>query len=175
MQEVAERKRKENIGEYIIYMYQMEDLIRAYDFDMEALQQYMVSHYPIAQQDKAAVIKWYQELAEEMEKRGIRESGHLPEVQKVVNDLAKLHWRLLKEDKEYFQIYQEAKPMVVDHVLAAGDKEIGHEIQVCLNGVYGLLLCRLHGKEVEEDLLKAAENFGRVLGYLSRCYGEGDR
>jgi hypothetical protein len=170
MQEVAERKRKENIGEYIIYMYQMEDLIRAYDFNMDALQQYMVSHYPIEDKGKAEVGRWFKNLAEEMEKEGIRKSGHLPAIQRIVNELAKLHWRLLKEDKAYFQIYQEAKPFVVDHVLAAGGKEVGHEIQVCLNGVYGLLLCRLHGQKVEDDLLSAAEKFGKLLAYLSHCY-----
>ena len=172
MQEVAERKRNENIGEYIVYMYQMEDLIRAYDFDMEALQQYLVSHYPIEDREKAEVTHWFKDLAGEMEKAGIRESGHLPAVQRIVNELARLHWGLLKEDKAYFQIYQEAKPFVVDHVLAADGQEVGHEIQVCVNGIYGLLLCRLHGKKVDEELLNAAEKFGKVLGYLSHCYPE---
>jgi hypothetical protein len=170
MQEVTERKRSENIGEYIVYMYQMEDLIRAYDFDLEALQQYLVSHYPIEDREKAEVTRWFKGLAGEMEKAGIRESGHLPAVQRIVNELAKLHWGLLKEDKDYFQVYQEAKPFVVDHVLAAEGQEVGHEIQVCINGVYGLLLCRLHGQKVPDELLEAAEKFGKVLGYLSHCY-----
>ena len=32
---IARRKRKENIAEYLLYMWQVEDLIRANNFDMD--------------------------------------------------------------------------------------------------------------------------------------------
>ena len=34
---VARQKRKENIAEYLLYMWQVEDLIRANRFDMDAI------------------------------------------------------------------------------------------------------------------------------------------
>ena len=33
---IAQQKLKENIAEYILYMYQIEDVVRAYHFDLEA-------------------------------------------------------------------------------------------------------------------------------------------
>ena len=34
---IAQQKLKENIAEYILYMYQIEDVIRAYNFDLERI------------------------------------------------------------------------------------------------------------------------------------------
>jgi len=34
---IAQQKLKENIAEYILYMYQIEDVIRAYKFDLERI------------------------------------------------------------------------------------------------------------------------------------------
>ena len=34
---VAQQKLKENIAEYILYMYQIEDVIRAYQFDLDSI------------------------------------------------------------------------------------------------------------------------------------------
>ena len=39
MKSVAENKKKQNISEYIIYMYQMEDLVRSYHFNLEEIEQ----------------------------------------------------------------------------------------------------------------------------------------
>jgi hypothetical protein len=86
--------------------------------------------------------------------------------------LARIHWDLLKEDREYFDIYQQVKPHILDFVSAAQDKNLGHEIQICLNGIYGLLLSRLTGQKVTGELQKSAEAFGSVLSYLSFVYQE---
>ena len=34
---IAQQKLKENIAEYVLYMYQIEDVVRAYHFDLEAI------------------------------------------------------------------------------------------------------------------------------------------
>ena len=34
---VAQQKLQENIAEYILYMYQIEDVVRAYNFDIEEI------------------------------------------------------------------------------------------------------------------------------------------
>jgi hypothetical protein len=39
---VANQKRKENIAEYLLYMWQVEDLIRANHFDLEAIRKQVV-------------------------------------------------------------------------------------------------------------------------------------
>jgi len=175
MKSVAENKKKHNIGEYIIYMYQMEDLIKSYNYNIEDIRQYVVSHYPIPEEEKTAVAIWFDFLINRMKTEGIENKGHLSDVQREVDTLAKIHWELLKTDKDYFEIYQKAKPHIIDFVLSAEGQDLGHEIQICLNGIYGLLLCRLTGKKVPEELQQSAEAFGSVLSYLSLVYKEREK
>ena len=42
---IAKRKRKENIAEYLLYMWQVEDLIRANKFDMDSIRRTVIAHY----------------------------------------------------------------------------------------------------------------------------------
>lgn len=170
MKAIAEKKKKQNIAEYIIYMYQMEDLIRVYDFNMEEIKQYVISHYPIIDTEKEETAKWFEGLKNQMLEQEIQKEGHLTDVQMIVDDLAKIHWNLLKSDKAYFETYNTAKPFVIDMILEAGDKPVGHEIQVCLNGIYGLLLAKLKGREIPKGYTEATDAFGNVLSYLSFAY-----
>lgn len=41
----SETKRKENIAEYLLYMWQVEDLIRANNFDMDSIRRTIVERY----------------------------------------------------------------------------------------------------------------------------------
>jgi hypothetical protein len=167
MQSVAEKKKSQNIGEYLIYMYQMEDLIRSYQGNMEEIRQYVVSHYPVSEEEKVEITRWFEELLGKMTEQRILEKGHLRELKDLVDHLAKLHWSLLKSDKTYFETYAKAKPFILESILAANGENPGNEIQICLNGVYGLLLCRLLGKKVEDNQIKATEAFGEVLSLLN--------
>lgn len=170
MQSVAEKKKSQNIGEYLIYMYQMEDLIRSYQGNMEDIRQYVISHYPVSEPEKEEITRWFEGILEKMKKEKILEKGHLRELNQLVDHLLQLHYRLLKSDKSYFETYNQAKPHILESIVAAKDENPGHEIQVCLNGVYGLLLCRLLGKKVSDDQLKSAETFGEVLSLLNLAY-----
>lgn len=170
MQRLANQKRKDNIAEYIIYMYQMEDLLRAYQFNMDDIHQYVIAHYPISQEEKIEVLNWFTALAEKMKSESILMKGHLSEVQQKVDELARLHWGLLKSDRNYYELYNAAKPYILDLVMEAGNENPGHEIQLCLNGIYGLLLSRLHGREVSNEMIKTTDSFGAVLRYLTEAY-----
>lgn len=170
MQKLADKKKKENIGEYIIYMYQMEDLLRSYQFNMEEVKQYVISHYPVDEAEKAAIYQWFEALATTMQQENLQEQGHLSATQDIVDQLAAIHWQLLKEDKEYFALYHQAKPHIINSILAAEGRDMGHEIQLCLNGIYGLLLCRLTGKKLDKEQEDAAQAFGGVLSYLNLVY-----
>lgn len=155
-------------------MYQMEDLIRAYNFNMEEIRQFVISHYPISDLQKEETAEWFEELKAQMILQKIQKDGHLKDVQIIVDDLAQIHWDLLKTDKLYYQTYRIAKPYVIDMIVEAGDKLIGHEIQVCLNSIYGLLLTKLKGRDIPKGYTEATEAFGEVLSYLSFAYANQD-
>lgn len=170
MESIATQKFNESIGEYILYMYQMEDLIRSYQFNLSDIKQYVITHYPISEEEQAKALEWFADLSGQMIAESIERTGHLSFVQQHVDQLAELHWQLLKTDREYFSLYQLAKPHVVSLVLEAGTADPGHEIQVCVHALYGLLLSRLHGKEVPDSILEATTHFGKVLQYLDKAY-----
>lgn len=170
MQAVAEKKKSQNIGEYLIYMYQMEDLIRSFQGNMEEILKYVIAHYPVSDEEKAEITSWFEGLLNQMKSEEILEKGHLQELTQIVDQLLQLHYRLVKTDKSYFETYHLAKPHILEAILAANGENLGNEVQICLNGVYGLLLCRLLGKKVSEDQLKAAEAFGEVLSFLNLVY-----
>lgn len=170
MKSVAENKRATNIAEYIIYMYQMEDLIRSYQGNAEEIKTFVVSKYPVSEEERAEISDWYLALLEKMKEQDILEKGHLIELNQLVASLAEIHWKLLKTDAGYFEIYNKTKPFIIEAAMQAEGQDLGNEIQICLNGIYGLLLCRLLGKKVSDEQLKSAEAFGDVLSYLSRYY-----
>lgn len=172
MKSVAESKKSKNVGEYIIYMYQMEDLIRSYQFDLNDIRLYVISHYPVSEHEKSQIACWFETLMAQMISEGIQEKGHLSEVQKEVDQLALVHWELLKKDRAYFEIYRPVKAHLLDYIQSAGGQDLGHEIQICINGIYGLLLCRLTGQKIPEDLKQSTEAFGSLLSYLSLVYKE---
>ena len=74
---IAERKYAENIAEYIIYMWQMQDLLRAVNMDVESLDSFLRSFLPSEekiQEEKT----WFQGLAKSMKRSGAEEKRELP-------------------------------------------------------------------------------------------------
>lgn len=164
---LAESKKRNNISEYIIHLYQTEDLIRVYDFDMEKIEEYVIKHIPV--EDKTEVKRWYAKIADDMKSQGIEEKGHLKEVQEIALELSDLKNELLKEDEDFKKTYEDSLPHIQKSM------ELSHglvqdEVQACLNGVYGLLLLRMNGKKVPEELMESINAFGNVLSYLSYKY-----
>ena len=166
---IAENKKKNNISEYIIFMYQTEDLIRVYNFDMDQIKQYVIDHFPVDDKEKDAIIVWYKEILDLMLAEGIREKGHLKSVNAIVGELAEMSKQLLKSDHAYRQIYDQAK-IHINKNMDQANGAIQEPIQICLNAIYGLLLLRMNGKKVDESLMEGINKFGDVLSYLSYKY-----
>lgn len=166
---LAEKKKQSNISEYIIYMYQTEDLLRAFDLDIEQVEKYVISHIPESEENKTEILSWYNGVLSKMKEEGVEQSGHLAEVQNVVTSLESLKAELLSSDDNFKEVYDKAKPFI-DENLKLAKGAITSEIQICLNGVYGLLLMRTRGLKVDDDLLKSLDTFGDVLSYLSYKY-----
>ncbi|UII27087.1 DUF4924 family protein [Fulvivirga maritima] len=166
---IAENKKQNNISEYIIYMYQTEDLIRVYEFDIELIKQYVIKHFPVSDEEKTEMAEWYKDIMAQMEKEGIKEKGHLSTVQNHVDQLSRMMDDLKTSDEEFKKIYEHTAPYIKESLeLAHG--QITDEIQICLNGIYGLLLARMNGREVPQELMPGINAFGDTLSYLSYKY-----
>jgi hypothetical protein len=165
---IAERKRKENIAEYIVHMYQTEDLIRAYDFHIDEVEQYVIAHIPESEEDQALTKSWYSALISRMKEEGLDKKGHLLEVNTIVEQLQLLHEELQDSNEAYKTLLQEAAPHLEEFHEMHPEKTT--DVQLCLNAIYGLLMLRLNNRPVSDKQLKSVEVFGALLSYLSYVY-----
>lgn len=74
---IAQAKRKENIAEYLLYMWQVEDTIRAYHFDIDEIDKNIISRFQVDDETKAKIKDWYENLIKMMELEHVKEKGHL--------------------------------------------------------------------------------------------------
>ncbi|MFW6245965.1 MAG: DUF4924 family protein, partial [Tangfeifania sp.] len=104
---VAKQKRKENIAEYILYLYQVEDLIRAFHLDMDLLNKKLIAGYDVDDKTRKEIYNWYENLVLMMEKEGKQQKGHLQFIINLIGELNEFHLRLLETevDKMYIPIY----------------------------------------------------------------------
>ena len=170
---LADKKKQENISEYIIYMYQTELLVRNFEFDIEKIKVHVLGNIPeerLGDQEKEAILAWYAQVIADMKSEGLEREGHLSYVQEEVQKLSNLSLQLLTENQDYQSIFNAARPAIRENVLAS-DGLVSDPIQSCLNGVFGLLLARMNGKQIAEEQLESIEHFGNVLSYLSYYYG----
>ncbi|HNP18098.1 MAG TPA: DUF4924 family protein [Fulvivirga sp.] len=169
---IANRKKQNNIAEYIIHMYQTEDLIRAFEFDIEKIKEFVIKNIPENEDSKADLAAWYEAQLNAIKSQGIEKSGHLKELNEIVAELNSLKDKLIKTDETFNKTYQSAKPFI-DKSIGLSKGQITDEIQICLNGIYGLLLLRMNGQHVPNELMESLNHFGDVLSYLSYKYKQG--
>jgi len=87
---IAAQKRKENIAEYLIYMYQVEDMIRASGFDPIRIDQTIISQFDTDYNTKREMLEWYKDLISRMKNEGKENSGHMDFLDRIagrMNDL----------------------------------------------------------------------------------------
>ena len=168
---IASQKKKENIAEYLLYMWQIEDLIRAYGLDIDRIQQQIIAPYDISPEQKKAMREWYESLIDMMHAEGVEQKGHLQLNKNVLIDLTDLHLRLLKSTREpfYGAAFFKTLPYIVELRAKAGDEKAG-ELETCFNALYGVLLLRLQKKEIKPDTLKAIQQISSFLSLLAEKY-----
>ena len=168
---IASQKRKENIAEYLLYMWQIEDIIRAYKLDIDTIDEQIVSKYNVPDDKKKEIREWYESLIDMMRREGVVESGHLQLNKNVIIDLTDLHLALLKSRKEpfYWSTFFKTLPYIVELRAKTGDESVG-EIETCFNALYGILMLRLQKKEISEQTQAAMKQISTFLALLSEKY-----
>lgn len=168
---IAKQKRKENICEYLLYMWQVEDLIRANHFDMDEIRDKVIAHYNQPDEVKEEIARWYEELIEMMRSEGVKESGHIQLNKNVIITLTDLHLRLLKSPKEmiYGAVYYKTLPYIVQLRAKSGGNDIP-ELETCFTAVYGYLMLRMQGKEISAETLDGIKQISSFLALLAEKY-----
>jgi len=167
---VAKQKRKENIAEYILYLYQIEDLIRAFKLDMDLIEVKLIASYDVDDSGKKEIKDWYGNLVLMMEKEGKQEKGHLQFLSNLVRDLNEFHLRLVQteKDKLYTSMFQAVAGLIGE--LKQKNTVATNDIQVAIDGIYGYLLLKIQNKPITEETKEAVKRLSQWLGHLSKLY-----
>lgn len=166
---LAQQLRETNRAEYLLYMWQVENILRAYHCDIELLKEGYLHQFAYDETTMEEVAQWYAELCEMMRTEGIQDKGHLQICKNTLIGLEDLHLQLLSAPNKfpyYNAMYYKALP----HLVALRSKsENGNksELETMFEALYGVMLLRLQRKEVSEDTALAIKDISTLLGQLS--------
>lgn len=167
---IAKSIREKSVVEYLLYMWQMEDLIRAYGCSLTRIRREYIDRFEYTDQQKDEEEEWFGDLIRMMNQEGKREKGHLAINEVLLQDLGDLHVRLLQSTRFpfYSAEYYRVLPFIVE-LRQKGDKEIG-EVETCLNALYGVMLLRMRQKPISPETAHAIKAITTFLGMLSDYY-----
>ena len=167
---IAQELRKKSIAEYLLYMWQMEDLIRAYGCSLARIRREYIDRFDYTDEQKDEETDWFGNLIRMMNEEGRRQEGHLQINKIIVKDLADLHNQLMLSGKFpfYNAEYYKVLPFIVE-LRNKGDKDV-NEIENCLDALYGVMLLRLQQKPVSDETESAIREMTTFIGMLSDYY-----
>ena len=150
---IAQQKRKENIAEYILYLWQLEDLLRALQFSPEAIYSQLVQpRENLSEQEKQDVFLWYMEFVNLLREEGKEKNGHLDHSLHLIDDLNNLHLQLLKfpVGEHYRSIFAKLQPELGTLREKLSKHDIS-DIELCFRALYAVMLYRIKGDDKDHD------------------------
>ena len=168
---IASQKRKENIAEYILYMWQIEDLVRANGCDIDKIKQNVIAPFNLPPDQAKEMEDWYESLIDMMRTEGVTEKGHLQINKNMLNQLVQLHQALLADPEfpEYSAEFYRTLPYIVELRAKAGENRTG-EIETCFTALYGMLLMRLRKQNITPETTDAIHVISRFIALLARNF-----
>ncbi len=169
---VAKDKIKTNIGEYFLYMFQIEDLIRACNFNKEIIESNLVAQYQTDELTKNEIKDWYYGLTDLMIEEKLEKKGQLGFISNKITEVNDFHQYLLQKSDhiEYQNQFNNIIPLIND--LKSKQKQELNDINILLNAIYGIYLLKLQKKEVSNDTLLSAGKFSKLLAELSKKFSK---
>lgn len=144
------KTKRDNIAEYILYLWQMEDYLRAFPEQADATQE-------------------LHELNEMMHREGIIENGHLQLAHNALSELEELHTQILNEDAMYRAAILRLQPSL-NLLKAKTDRPTMSDIEACLILLYQIMMLRLQKKPISPQTADVQQRATQILQFLSKAY-----
>ena len=170
---IAQEKHKNSIAEYVLYMWQIENIIRTSQFNLEVIEKTIIDKMGLDDNQRGMEVDWYKGLIQKMKNQQLLSKGHLLELRDLVVELSYLHNSLLNnvKDSNYGFIYNAAKPFIAELKKKQGGL-VNDEVEVCLNGLYAFWMLKASKQSVSADTSKAMAAVSKLIGVLSAKYRE---
>ena len=168
---IAQELRKTNIAEYLLYMWQVEDTIRAFGCSLSRIRKEYIDRFDYTEEQKEEEADWFGNLIRMMNQEGCREQGHLQINKVVMQQLQELNAQLLSSSKFpfYNAEYYKVLPYIVELRNRGTNKE-ENEVETCFNTLYGVMMLRLQKKEITPNTQHAVKEVSTSIGMLNDYY-----
>lgn len=144
--------KKNNIAEYILYLWQIEDYLRAFPQQAEANQE-------------------LHDLSNMMHQENIMDKGHLQLAQNALSELEDLHNDLLDQEATYRAAMIRLTP-ALNLLKAKTDRPTMSDVEACLILLYQIMLLKLQKAPISSETEQVQKQATQVLQYLSKTYKE---
>lgn len=142
--------KRDNIAEYILWLWQMEDYLRAFPEEAERTQE-------------------LHELHEMMHREGIADAGHTNLAKIALGEMEELHSQQMETDAVYRAAIMRIHPSL-NLLKAKTDHPMMSDIEACLLLLYQIMLLRLQKREISAETRQVQQQATEILRFLSRAY-----
>ena len=166
--DIAKTKRRENIAEYILYLWQLEDLLRALQFSPEAVHSQLIAPRNLSQPEQRLYLEWYMDIADLLRQEGKERQGH--------PDLHNLHLQLMKlpAGARYRELYARLEPELPRLRAVLGRNETS-DTELCFRALYAAMLYRIRGEGGQQAVADTVEYISPAIAELASMYGKVER
>ncbi|MGN0061795.1 MAG: DUF4924 family protein, partial [Alloprevotella sp.] len=160
---IAQKLRHDNRAEYLLYMWQVEEILRLFHCDIDRLSAAHLSRFHVAPAEAEAIRQWYAQLCSMMRSEGKMERGHLQINETTLTGLEDLHHRLLASPDfpTYRARYERVLPYIVELRAKSGQQSqsvpVG-ELRPLFGFLYGIMMLRLQKRDISDETERAAHD-----------------
>lgn len=172
--DIAQSRRKENIAEYILYLWQIEDLLRALQFSPEAIYSQFVAPRNLPEEQQNIMLLWYMDIANLLREEEKESGGHINHTLHLIADMHNLHLQLMQlpAGAHYRTTVARLEPYLPTLRTVIG-KNIS-DTELCFRALYAAMLYRIKGGE-NSAIADTIEYISPVIGELTAMYHKVER
>ncbi len=169
--QISSKKKSTNIAEYVIYMFQIENLIRSNKLDLETIVKGILQPQIADEEVLEQYKNWYAGLIKTMKAEGVEENGHLSEVDEILMELLMLHDTIMNviKDPQYLLVFEKALPNLKAFQSKSSNGGI-NIIEVGFNALYSKIILKLKKESISSSTEEAFESISKLYAYLAAYY-----
>lgn len=167
----SDKKREENIIEYVLYMFHTEDVVRSCQLNIDLIKSAIIDPSELDDDSKKSLLNWYKDFVSKMEQENLEDRGHLQELIEIIGELSYLHKNLIinQESGAYKKLYEVAAPFLMEISQKSSGSTL-NPIELAINGIYGVMTLKMKKQEIFPETIEAVKSFTEFLNYLGKVY-----
>jgi hypothetical protein len=168
---IAKKLKKENISEYLLYMWQVEDLIRAFNLNIDIINERIIATYPVSEDERKKMYDWYESLIEMMRLENVQKDGHLQLNKNIIIELDELHSTIIRSGKDagYAAKFYHVLPFI-SQLRNQQDNPHISDVELCFNFQYGIMILRMKKTDISPETLQAQTEISKFMVLLAKNY-----